>query len=205
MLCAPPPPPWLHRRRGSRTSPRTGSPPRWRRSAGPGFRNADYAIVGARLGAASAGYYWRAFQLAVEYQKKISVIMSQIAFPVLSRAASVDDMFALRLRMVRILTVAVFPLLAGLVVLAPVVIPWVFGPAWEPAIVPAQILTAAGAATLVIDAVGATLMAAGRAQALLAYGWAHFAVYAGVGRARRPAGPGGRLHRRRDRPPRVPR
>ena len=37
-------------------------------------------------------------------------------------------MFALRLRMVRILTVAVFPLLAGLVVLAPVVIPWVFGP-----------------------------------------------------------------------------
>ncbi len=145
-----------------------------------GFRNADYAIVGARLGAASAGIYWRAFQLAVEYQKKISVVMTQMAFPVLSRAASTEDMFALRLRMVRMLTVMIFPLLAGLVALAPVVIPWVFGPAWESAVVPTQILTVAGAATLVIDAVGATLMAAGRTRALLGYGWAHFAVYAGT-------------------------
>jgi O-antigen/teichoic acid export membrane protein len=145
-----------------------------------GFRNADYAIVGARLGSAAAGIYWRAFQLAVEYQKKISVIMTQMAFPVLSRAASTEDMFALRLRMVRILTVLIFPLLAGLVALAPVVIPWVFGPAWASAVVPTQILTIAGAATLVIDAVGATFMAAGRTRALLGYGWAHFAVYAGV-------------------------
>jgi O-antigen/teichoic acid export membrane protein len=145
-----------------------------------GFRNADYAIVGARLGATSAGIYWRAFQLAVEYQKKISVIMQQVAFPLLSRTGSHEDMFLLRLRIVRLLTVAVFPLLAGLVVLAPVVIPWVFGPTWESAVVPTQVLTVAGAATLVIDAVGATLMAAGRARALLAYGWAHFAVYAGV-------------------------
>jgi O-antigen/teichoic acid export membrane protein len=145
-----------------------------------GFRNADYAIVGARLGAASAGIYWRAFQLAVEYQKKISVIMTQMAFPVLSRAASTEDMFALRLRMVRMLTVLIFPLLAGLVALAPVVIPWVFGPAWASAVVPTQILTIAGAATLVIDAVGATFMAAGRTRALLGYGWAHFAVYAGT-------------------------
>jgi O-antigen/teichoic acid export membrane protein len=145
-----------------------------------GFRNADYAIVGARLGAASAGIYWRAFQLAVEYQKKISVIMTQMAFPVLSRAASTEDMFALRLRMVRMLTVLIFPLLAGLVALAPVVIPWVFGPAWKSAVVPTQILTVAGAATLVIDAVGATFMAAGRTRALLGYGWAHFAVYAGT-------------------------
>ena len=59
--------------------------PRWRRDAvrdllpygGPaalaavswvGFRNGDYAIIGARLGAAQAGFYWRGFQLAVEYQ-----------------------------------------------------------------------------------------------------------------------------------------
>jgi O-antigen/teichoic acid export membrane protein len=106
--------------------------------------------------------------------------MTQMAFPVLSRAASTEDMFALRLRMVRILTVVIFPLLAGLVALAPVVIPWIFGPAWESAVVPTQILTIAGAATLVIDAVGATFMAAGRTRALLGYGWAHFAVYAGV-------------------------
>ncbi len=145
-----------------------------------GFRNVDYAIVGARLGSASAGIYWRAFQLAVEYQKKISVIVYQVAFPVLARAASMEDMLALRLRMVRLLTLLVFPLLAGLIALAPVVVPWVFGPTWEDAVRPTQILAVAGAATLVIDAVGATLMAAGRAKAMLGYGWAHFAVYAAV-------------------------
>src|SRR5256885_3360194 len=37
-------------------------------------RNADYAIVGAALGATAAGLYWRAFNLAIEYQGKITTI-----------------------------------------------------------------------------------------------------------------------------------
>lgn len=179
LASAPLPPPRL-RREPVRDLTGYGIPASLAAISWAGFRNADYAIVGARLGSASAGIYWRAFQLAVEYQKKISVVMYQIAFPVLSRAASIEDMFLLRLRMVRMLTVIVFPLLAGLVALAPVVIPWVFGPTWEPAVVPTQILTGAGAATLVIDAVGATLMATGRARALLGFGWGHFVVYASV-------------------------
>jgi O-antigen/teichoic acid export membrane protein len=143
-----------------------------------GFRNADYAIVGARLGTAQAGFYWRGFQLAVEYQRKISMVMTQMAFPVLARTAGATEMFALRERMVQLLTVVVFPLLVSLVLLAPDVVPWLFGPNWEPAVLPTQILAGAGAATVVIDAVGSVLMAAGRTRALLAYGVAHFAVYA---------------------------
>jgi lipopolysaccharide exporter len=142
-----------------------------------GFRNGDYAIVGARLGPTQAGYYWRGFQLAVEYQTKISSMMTQMAFPVLARTAGADEMFALRRRMVQLLTVVSFPVLASLVILAPVVVPWVFGPTWEPAVLPTQILAGAGAASVVIDAVGSVLMAAGRARALLAYGVSHFAVY----------------------------
>jgi O-antigen/teichoic acid export membrane protein len=144
-----------------------------------GFRNGDYAIIGARLGTAQAGFYYRGYQLAVEYQKKISAVMSQMAFPVLARTAGREEMLALRRRMVRLLTVVVFPLLAMLVLLAPEVIPWLFGPAWEPAVVPTQILAAGGAATLVTDTVGSALQAAGRAGALLGYGVAHFVVYAG--------------------------
>ena len=171
--------------------------PRWRRQAirdllpygGPamlacfswaGFRNGDYAIVGARLGAAQAGFYFRGFQLAVEYQGKISAVMYQVAFPVLSRTAGPEEMFALRRRMVRLLTVVLFPLLTLLALLAPVLVPWLFGPAWEPAVLPTQILAGAGAATVVIDAVGTVLMAAGRSRAMLGYGIAHFAVYAGA-------------------------
>jgi PST family polysaccharide transporter len=170
--------------------------PRWRRDAmrdllpygGPaalacvswtGFRNGDYAIVGATLGPAQAGFYWRGYQLAVEYQKKISATMGQMAFPVLARTAGADEMFELRRRMVRLVTVLLFPMLATLVLLAPVVIPWLFGPAWEPAVLPTQILAVAGASTLLIDAVGSALQAAGRARAMLGYGIAHFVVYAG--------------------------
>ena len=145
-----------------------------------GFRNGDYAIVGATLGTAAAGFYWRGYQLAVEYQRKISVVMTQMAFPVLARAESAQDMLALRRRMVQLLTVVLFPLLLTLVLLAPTVVPWLFGPAWEPAVLPTQILAAGGAAVLVTDAVGSALQAAGRARALLGYGVAHFVVYAGT-------------------------
>jgi O-antigen/teichoic acid export membrane protein len=168
--------------------------PRWRTSAlrdllpysGPaslacicwaGFRNGDYAIVGARLGVAQAGVYWRGFQLAVEYQRKVSAVMASVGFPVLARTVGVDEMFVLRRRMVRLLTLTVFPLLASLVLLAPVMIPWVFGPAWEPAVLPTQILAGAGAATVIIDAVGTVLMATGRARAMLGYGVSHFVIY----------------------------
>lgn len=145
-----------------------------------GFRNGDYAIVGARLGTAQAGFYWRGYSLAVDYQRKISVVMSQMAFPVLARTAGHEEMFALRRRMVQLLTVVLFPLLAMLVLLAPVVVPWLFGPAWEPAVLPTQILAAGGASTLVIDTVGSALQAAGRARSMLGYGVAHFVVYAGA-------------------------
>ena len=142
-----------------------------------GFRNGDYAIVGAKLGATSAGVYWRGFQLAVEYQRKISTIMNQVAFPILARTSGAEEMLELRRRMVRLLTVTVFPLLVGLVVLAPVVVPWIFGPAWNEAVLPTQLLAGAGAATVVIDAVGSVFMATGRGRALLGFGVAHFVVY----------------------------
>jgi lipopolysaccharide exporter len=144
-----------------------------------GFANGDYAVVAARLGTAAAGLYWRAYTLAVGYQSKISVVMYTIAFPVLARSATKDDLMALRGRMVRLLTVVVFPLLTGLAITAPVVIPWLFGPTWQPAVVPTQLLCAGGAASLVINAIGPTLMATGRPRALLGYGVAHFVVYIG--------------------------
>ena len=55
-----------------------------------GFRNCDYAIIGARLGAVQAGYYFRAYKLAVEYQKKISIVMGQVGLPLLARSG--DEM-----------------------------------------------------------------------------------------------------------------
>jgi len=145
-----------------------------------GFRNGDYAIIGAKLGAAQAGFYWRGYQLSVEYQRKVSVLMTQMAFPVLARTTDSEAMLALRQRMVQLLTVVLFPLLVLLALLAPVLVPWAFGDRWEPAVLPTQILALGGAAVLVTDAVGSALMASGRSRALLGYGVAHFGVYAGA-------------------------
>jgi PST family polysaccharide transporter len=128
-----------------------------------GFRNGDYAIVGARLGAAQAGLYWRGYQLGVEYQRKVSGTMSQVAFPMLSRTLNDDEMFALRERLIRVVTAVVFPLLAMLIVLAP-----------------AQILTAGGAAAVVTDITGSMLKAVGRTRAILFWGTGHFVVYVGA-------------------------
>lgn len=141
------------------------------------FANCDYAIVGAVLGPLRAGYYFRAYTLSVEYQKKVSQLMNTVGFPVLSRTQGTTERQALRARMVGLLTLTLFPLLVLLAIVAPVFVPWFFGHQWAPAVVPTQILAVAGAATIVIDAAGAALMASGRPRALVGYGWAHFAVY----------------------------
>lgn len=145
-----------------------------------GFANCDYAIVGARLGPLKAGIYFRAYTVSVDYQKKISQLMNTVGFPVLSRIVGTEERHVLRSRMVGLLALLLFPLLVLLAVIAPTFIPWFFGHQWTPAVVPTQILALGGAATVVIDAAGAALMAAGRPRALVGYGWAHFAVYAGA-------------------------
>jgi len=143
-----------------------------------GFANCDYAIVGARLGAVSAGLYFRAYTLAVEYQKKVSGVMASVGFPVLARTRNSDDMGELRGQMVGIVTVTLFPCLALLAIVAPVAVPFVFGAEWQAAVAPTQVLAIGGASVIVIDAAGATLMAAARPRAVLAFGWAHFVTYA---------------------------
>ena len=175
-ISAPPPPPRLHRG-PARELLGFSLPTSLAAISWVGFSNVDYMIVGARLGALQTGFYFRAYTLAVEYQSKISVVMTQVGFPVLSRTSSDADLARLRHQMVRLLTIVIFPILVTLAIAAPVVVPFLFGPKWTPAVVPVQILAVGGASTLVINAVGTVFMATGRARALLGYGVAHFAIY----------------------------
>jgi PST family polysaccharide transporter len=142
-----------------------------------GFRNCDYAIVGARLGAVPAGMYFRSYTLAVEYQKKVSGVMNSVGFPVLARSRNNAHMADMRCQMVRVLTTVLFPLLVVLAIVAPELVPFLFGSRWDAAVVPTQILALGGASTLVMDAVGTVLMASGRTRALLGFGLSHWLVY----------------------------
>lgn len=130
-------------------------------------RNIDYALLSGRMPAAQVGYYFRAFTLAVDYQGKISNIVLRVLFPLLSRATSGESFRAARRRVVRLHSVVLFPLLAILLVTAPATVPLLYGHGWEHAVLPTQILVAAGAATAVGTGIGPLMMAAGRPRALL--------------------------------------
>jgi lipopolysaccharide exporter len=132
-----------------------------------GTRNIDYAILSAKLSAAQVGFYWRAFQLGVEYQGKITRVMQTLSLPVFSRAASFEDMKSLRARIVRVHATAVFPLLFLYVALAPELVPWLFGERWEPTVVPSQILAVVGLTWTLGAGTAALLLAARHPHALL--------------------------------------
>ena len=145
-----------------------------------GLRNVDYAILGARATPAQLGYYWRAFQLGVGYQSKISRVMLRVSFPVYSRAKGIEELRAVRTRIVRGHASVLLPLLAVFIATAPVLVPWLFGPAWEPSVRPAQILAVAGMADAVITGVGPLMIALGRPGALLRFNLILFVWYAGM-------------------------
>lgn len=130
-------------------------------------RNIDYAILGAQMAASQVGLYWRAFQFGVEYQSKISSIMLRVAFPVYSRTRDIAEMRRLRSRIVRAHATLLFPLQAGLIAVAPLLLPWLLGAPWEPAVLPTQILSVAGMTAIVMTGLGPLLLALGKPKALL--------------------------------------
>jgi O-antigen/teichoic acid export membrane protein len=142
------------------------------------YRNVDYAILGARASPAQVGLYWRAYQLGVAYQGKISRVMLRVSFPVYSRAPDLETLRRIRTKIVRTHATVLLPLLALFAGVAPVLVPWLFGPAWEPAVVPAQIMAIAGMADAITSGSGPLLVALGRPRALLYWNLGVLMVYA---------------------------
>jgi lipopolysaccharide exporter len=155
----------------------TGAPAAGAGLAGIGTRNADYAILGAQLTSAQVGFYYRAFTIGVEYERKLSGIVTRIAFPVYSRTQDVDHLRQLRRRIVRLNAITVFPLLAFFIVVAPVLVPWMFGARWEPAVVLAQILAVAGMATTMKNTIDPLILATGRPRPLMIFNVCEVALY----------------------------
>lgn len=143
-----------------------------------GYRNVDYAILALRGTPAQVGFYWRAFQLGVAYQGKISRVMLRISLPLFSRASDVTELRGMRTRIVRTHATVLIPVLATFVGVAPLLIPWLFGETWEPTVAPAQILAVAGMADAVMTGTGPLMVAIGRPGALTWWNLGQLAVYA---------------------------
>ncbi len=158
----------------------TGAPAAGAGLAGIGSRNVDYAILGARLTPRAVGFYYRAFTLGVEYERKVSGIVSRIAFPVYSRTKDMVHLRSVRQRIVRLNATLIFPLMVFFIVVAPVLVPWLFGARWEPAVVLAQILAVAGMAGTLKNTIDPLVLAAGKPRSLMVFNVCEVALYAGM-------------------------
>ncbi len=109
-------------------------------------RNMDYALVGRGLGPEALGFYTRAYMLMVIPITQLSGASNMVLAPAYAkiqndiarlRRAYYDNLAAASL--------AVFPALAWIVVMAPELIVVLFGEKWRLSIVPLQFLATAGA------------------------------------------------------------
>ena len=133
-----------------------------------GYGNIHFLVLGGTLSSASVGFFYRAYALGVQYQDKIGSIITRLVYP------------CIRARRTWGTCVTSGPgdagqcrrdLSAARVVhrRRPLVVPWMFGERWEPAVVPAQILTIAGMARMISNGTPALVLAAGQPRALLAF------------------------------------
>ena len=176
VIAAPPPLPRWHRKE-LREVLRFGLPASGAGLTYVAITNSTLAIVAVRLSASQAGLFWRSFQLGVVYQEKISGIMLRLAFPVYSRTTDLAELLRFHERATRIHAAVLLPLLSILIVTAPELVPWVFGPQWAPAVAPTQILAVAGMIAAVLTGYPQILLAAGRPRPLLIFNIGLLALY----------------------------
>jgi len=179
VVVAPPARPGWHRRELAEIT-RFGAPASGAGLLHVAITNVDYAVLAARLSTTQVGLYWRAFQLGVVYQDKISGIMLRLAFPIYSRTRDLAEMRRLHERATRIHGAVVVPLLAVLIVTAPDLVPLLFGDAWRPAVAPAQVLAVAGMIAAVLTGYPQVMLASGRPRPLMIYNCCILAVYCGA-------------------------
>ena len=96
----------------------------------------------------------------------------------LTRAERIEDLREIRMRLLRLNTALIFPLLALLIVLAPDLVPWIFGPDWTDAVAPTQVLAVAGMWSILLVGIDAPLFAVGRPGALAIF---HIAMVVALG------------------------
>jgi O-antigen/teichoic acid export membrane protein len=123
----------------------------------------DSLIIGKILGPAPLGLYFFAQQFTSQIYLRITPILSRVAFPVFSKVQG--DPIRMQqgyLKMVQILALVIFPILAGLAVLANEFLAVFFDPKWQSAAILIQILAIVALLKSVISPVGVLLMARGR-------------------------------------------
>jgi O-antigen/teichoic acid export membrane protein len=103
--------------------------------------NGDNFIVGRSLGAASLGYYGRAYSLMSAPAYAFGTVLDQVLFPAMAKVQHEPSRLAAAYRRgVALIALVVLPASALLILLGPEVIRVALGAKWGPVVVPFQIL-----------------------------------------------------------------
>ena len=137
--------------------------------------NIDYIIIGRFLGPAALGFYTLAYQIMIFPLTKINPIITRVAFPAFSKIQ--DDNSIMRegyCRALNYISMFSFPMLAGMLVVAPEFIRLIYGAKWESSIIVLQIFCLVGVSKSLGNPIGSVLLAKGRAD--IGFYWNIFAV-----------------------------
>ena len=129
-----------------------------------GSRNVDNLIVGRVLGTVALGYYGLAYRVMLFPIQRITDVLGSVTLPTF--AALQHDparVNAAYLRAVKYLAAIIVPATIGVAVTAHHLVPVVFGPQWEAAVVPLRILALSGPAIALVRLTGNLWEAIGRA------------------------------------------
>jgi O-antigen/teichoic acid export membrane protein len=127
--------------------------------------NVDYLIIGRCLGADVLGVYTLAYQLVVVPLTKINPILTRVAFPIFAKIQNDTDLLQRGfLAISRMLAYISFPLLIGLGVTSPLIIPVCFGEKWMLCVPLIQVLVIVGMVKTLLNPTGAVYLAKGRAD-----------------------------------------
>lgn len=101
----------------------------------------DVIIVGKLLGKEILGFYSVAMHLASLPVQRVSVIVSEVAFPVFSKIQNDREQFrSFVLKAIRVLSLIAFPVLWGISSIANEIVLLFLGQKWQSAVLPLQLL-----------------------------------------------------------------
>lgn len=125
----------------------------------------DVTFIGRLLGSEELGYYSIAFGISGLFTYQISMLISQVMFPALSKMQNnIDKMGQIYLKSLKYLSLVAFPAAFGIITVSWYFIKVVYGDKWLPAVAVLQVLCVYGLNKALLKTTENLYLAAGKPQ-----------------------------------------
>jgi O-antigen/teichoic acid export membrane protein len=125
----------------------------------------DQLLIGYFLGPVQLGYYSFAYNLVSQPITVLNPIFTKVAFPLFAKLQDNKDLLKKTyLKLIKIITIINAPLLLGLLLEAPLLIPIFFGSKWNNSILIIQILCIVSLFKVINNPTGSLILAVGKAN-----------------------------------------